>query len=181
MVIEANTASERFKLKMHDVAPELLIPNGDRYICEEIEMDDNFVMGQILVVTNTGQNAKPGDPMADPAIEKRGVIAAVVVNAGNGHLLGLPDLAPIEQSVGIAYDKDGEEEGAMWQPGDRPWPSVAMFYEPGDIVFIDHNARGRAFKLPGRAIIRVCNQIDILAHLDGVKLERKDDTWVEVE
>ena len=166
MVIEANATTERFKLRMHDISPEQLIPNGDRYICEEIEMDDNFVMGQILVVTNTGQNAKPGDPLADPAVEKRGIIAAVVIGVGNGHLLGLPDLAPDYNDI---------------QAGSRPWACVDMFYEPGTIVFIDHNAKGRAFKLPGRAIIRVCNQIDVLAHLDGVKLVRKDDTWAEAE
>lgn len=166
----AEQVSERFKLKMHDIAPEDLDPNGDRYIIEEIEMDDNFVMGSMLVVTNINADPNAGTAQADPTIEKRGVIAGVVIGVGNGHLLGLPDLAP-------DYNDPA--------PGVRPWAAVDMFYQPGDVVFIDHNARGRAFKLPNRATVRVCNQIDVLCQLkrkgEPVRLVRKDDTWAEAE
>lgn len=173
LILEANKKNERFKLTMKEIAPEDLDPNGDRYIIEEIEMDDTFVMGAIMVVTNVNADPNANTAQADPTIEKRGVIAGVVIGVGNGHLLGLPDLAPVAQ------------DAAPYIAGDRPWSSVDMFFQAGDVVFIDHNARGRAFKLPGRAIIRVCNQIDVLAQLKRkgvpVRLVRKDDTWVEAE
>lgn len=120
-----------------------------------------------MVITQN-QEAKPGDPLADPSVERRGVIAAVIVRAGNGHLLGLPDLSPMTT------------DAPPYLLGDRPWPSVDMFYEPGDVVLIDHTAKGRALKILGREI-RIVNQIDVLAKVGSIRLERKDDTWVEVE
>lgn len=180
--LETGKTSEKFKLRIHDIQLEDIDPNGDRYTVEAIELDETMVLGSLLVVTQ--ERPQEGGPLADPTIERRGVIAGVVVRAGNGHLLGLPDLAPISDTTGVTYDDEGEEDGPMWQAGDRPWPSVAMFYEPGDVLLIDHTAKGRALKILGREG-RIINQIDVLARVERngkpVKLTRKDGTWVEAE
>lgn len=151
--------STRYELRIHEVAPEDIEPNGDRYIIEQVNIGETVEFGQLLVVTQQ-MNVKPGDPMADPTIENRGVIAGVVIRAGNGHLLGLSDY-PLET-----------DESAP-----RQWACVPMFYAPGDLVLIDHNAKGRALKIVGREC-RIVNQIDCLARVNGVKLIRKDGQWV---
>ena len=86
--------SDKFQLKLHEIAPEDIEPNGDRYIVEEIDIDEKVLLGKILVVTQ--QVAKNDrSPSSDPTIENRGVIAAVIIKAGNGHLLGLSDFPPM--------------------------------------------------------------------------------------
>ena len=166
--IKATPDRGLFKLKIHDLKPEDLTPNGDRYVVEEIDVDEQIERGQLLVIT---QNAPrhPGDPNADPTIENRGVIVAVVIRAGNGHLLGLPD-----PRIAVK-DAIGNGERVARQPADVP-----MFFEEGDVVFVDHNAKGRALRILGREI-RVINQIDCLAKLEGVKLKRTENGWEQVE
>jgi hypothetical protein len=57
--------------------------------------------------------------------------------------------------------------------------SVPMFYGEGDVLLIDHNAKGRALMIVGREC-RIVNQIDVLARIEGVHLERRDGAWVQV-
>jgi hypothetical protein len=156
---------ERFQLRIHEIQPEDILPNGDRYTVEVIEMAEQVLLGSLLVVTQTP--SEPGGPQSDPAVERRGVFAAVVIRAGNGHLLGLPD-----QDHVLTTTKGDRIE--------RTWASVEMFFKPGDVLLIDHNARGRALMIVGREV-RLVNQIDILAKVDGVRLERVDGAWVQVD
>jgi len=157
---------ERFELKIHKVSPESIIPNGDRYVVEIIALNEEVEFGKILVVTQDPQ-MNPRDPMANPQIEQRGVLAAVIVTAGNGHLLGLPD-----PRVAVArQDPRASEEVLVRVPADVP-----MFFAPGDVVFVDMNARGRALRIVGREI-RIVNQIDVLARIDGVRLTRGENGW----
>lgn len=152
--------TQRYELKIHTIAPEDIDPLGDRYVVEIIDFDEKIELGSILVVTQ--QPPQDNSPQADPTIERRGVLAAVVIRAGNGHLLGLSD-HPWSDS------KDEDE---------RDWASVPMFYQPGDVLFIDHNAKGRALKIVGREC-RIVNQIDCLARVEGVRLKRVDGEWVQ--
>lgn len=155
-IIGASPSVPRFELKIHDIAPEDIIPNGDRYVVEVLDVDETkLAFANLLVVTQA--KVKPGDPQADPNIEPRGVIPAVVVTKGNGHLLGLSD-----------HPRNGNHQH------EREWASVPMFYDIGDIVLIDHNGRGRALKIHGRES-RIVNQIDVLGHIPKLKLTRTED------
>jgi co-chaperonin GroES (HSP10) len=159
---------KRFELKIHEIAPEDIEPLGDRYVVEVIEIDEKVELGQLLIVTQSPEKGADGNPLADPTVERRGVIAAVVLRKGNGHLLGLPDWAVVKQNV-----------NGIGQSVERPKAQVPMFFEPGDVVFIDHNARGRALKILGREC-RIINQIDVLARIDGIRLQRDaDGNWEE--
>lgn len=163
--IAARTNS-RYELKIHEIDPDAIVPNGDRYLVEVIDIDEKILLGQLLVVTQAPEDR--GNPMADPNVERRGVLAAVIVTKGNGHLLGLPDWA-----VGVP---EGQHTmgGVTRKPADVP-----MFYEPGDVVFVDFNARGRALKVLNREL-RIVNQIDVLAKLGGQRLKRAaDGGWEE--
>jgi co-chaperonin GroES (HSP10) len=154
--------NSRFELRIHDIEPEDLEPLGDRYIVEVIDFDESKVLlGQLLVVTQQPKTA--GNPNADPNVEGRGVFAAVVVEKGNGHLLGLPD-----PRVVVTYSPQHA------QMIERVSADVPMFCEPGDVVFVDHNARGRGFKILGKEC-RVINQIDILARYKKMQLKRTED------
>lgn len=153
-------SNERFELKIHEVSPENIAPNGDRYVVEVIDLDENIQLGQILIVSQD-PNINPRDPSANPTIEQRGVLAAVVIRGGNGHLLGLPDTATATTSDRIV----------------RTAADVPMFFEAGDVVLVDRNAKGRALKIVGREC-RIVNQIDVLAKIDGVRLVRDDNAWV---
>ena len=153
-------ASERFKLKIHEISPDAIEPLGDRYVVEVIDIDERIELGQVLVVTPQAPE-RPGDPMADPLVERRGVLAAVIISEGNGHLLGLPDPAL------VMHDADGREMV------ERCEADVLMFFDKGDVVFVDHNAKGRALRIFGREC-RIVNQIDILARISGVRLRRND-------
>lgn len=158
------TKRDRFQLKIHNVAPESIIPNGDRYVVEVIDLDETIELGQMLVVTQD-PTLDPKDPRNNPQIEQRGVLTAVIVQRGNGHLLGLPDPALLTPSDSIV----------------RSSADVPMFYEPGDVVFVDHNAKGRNVKIVGREC-RIVNQIDVLAKVEGIKLERAEDgDWKPVD
>lgn len=167
LVPSINSPAPRFVLKIHDISPERVAPNGDRYTVEVIDFDESILLGQLLVVTQNSKDPR-GDPQADPTVERRGVLAAVIVRAGNGHLLGLPDLAPVMEKVG------------EYEPGERPWPSVEMLYSPGDVVLVDFNARGRDLKILAKEV-RIINQIDVLAGIDGMRLKRTDDGGWERE
>lgn len=155
----------RFTLKIHDINPERLAPNGDRYVVEVIDIDETILLGQLLIVTQN-PNANPNDPQRDPTVERRGVLAAVIVRVGNGHLLGLPDWPSPPM-------RSGE-----FSPG-RDSANVPMFYQPGDVVLVDFNARGRDVKILAKEI-RIVGQIDVLVQIEGIKLVRNaDGDWQE--
>jgi hypothetical protein len=125
---------------------------------ETNDVHEQVTFGRLLIVTQQPQ-INPRDPASDPSVETRGVVPAVVITAGNGHLLGIPD-------PWVACDDQLFHKSA----------DVPMFYKPGDVVFLDHNARGRALRMFGREI-RIVNQIDVLLKLDGVRLVRVDGVW----
>lgn len=170
--------SDRFQLALHKLDPEQIIPNGDRYVVEVIDIDEIVELGQ-LVAAYVDPNFDPKDPKAPVNVEKRGVLTAVVVSRGNGHLLGLPDpRVPVKAKV------EGVEERG--QPVfedriERHAADVPMFFDKGDVVFVDHNARGRALRIVKDSKApeyRIVNQIDILAHVKGVRLKRTEDgSW----
>lgn len=152
----------RFELQIHEIAPEDVVPLGDRYVIEVITFDEKVELGSMLVVTQE-TTTHPSDPKADPTIERRGVIAGVIVRAGNGHLLGLPDPALVKGDRVVRESAD-----------------VPMFCEPGDVVLVDHSAKGRALKIVGREV-RIVGQLDVLARLEGYRLRRTSDGGWERE
>ena len=104
------------------------------------------------------------DPNRDPNIERRGVLAAIVLRGGDGHLLGLPDPKLVV---------NGEIQRS---PCDVP-----MKYTYGDVVLVDVNAKGRDVQILGKEI-RIVNQIDILSHIEGIKMQKNDaGEWEQVE
>jgi hypothetical protein len=127
-------------------------------------------MGQLLVITKD-PNIDEKDPMADPTVERRGVLAAVIITAGNGHLLGLPDPR-------VYVGKDSNNNWNATNDIVRVPADVPMFFNPGDVVFIDHNAKGRALKI-GTRELRICNQIDVLSKINGIRLMRVNGEWQE--
>lgn len=166
---ELLTSSEPFELKIHELEPETLVPIGDRYVVEELQVDEAVKFGNLLVVTQG--EPKPSDdprnPMSNPQVERRGVMPAVVVSVGDGHLLGLPDPA-----VAVRHFNDAETV-------ERVPANVPMFLTPGDVVLVDVNNRGRALRIAGRTL-RAVNQIDCLIKLN-VRLKRQDSRWVREE
>ena len=164
---------ERYTLRIHDIDPTDIEPNGDRYVVEVIDIDETaLAFGRLLVMT---QQVNQQGPQADPTIENRGVLAAVIVTAGNGHLLGLPDAA-VALSPGTSASGRQHEDSIGRAPADVP-----MFYAPGDVVMVDHNAKGRALKILGREA-RIVGQIDILARIKGLRLRRSEDgSWEREE
>lgn len=169
--LESSKGVTYFKLPLHQIPPEQIQPNGDRYLVEVIDVEDTIQLGQMLVVVQP-QQVNDKDPSADPQIENRGVIAGVVITAGNGHLLGLADHATVVYNE----DDDGRDIPEMTRvPADVP-----MFYHPGDVVLIDRNSRGRALKIVNHEY-RLVNQIDCLAKIDGVRLKRNDSGEWEQE
>lgn len=162
---------DRFVLKINEVQLEDIRPNGDRYTVEVIDLDEKIELGQILVVTQD-PSVNPRDPAGNPQVEQRGVLTAVVVRAGNGHLLGLPDQRIAVKNLAGVVEVERH-------PADVP-----CFYAPGDVVFVDRNAKGRALRILGREG-RIVNQIDILAGLEEkgkqLRLARVDGTWVREE
>jgi len=176
-VTALRAAPNRYELKIHEVNPEAIIPNGDRYLVEVIEIDEKILLGQLLVVTQAPEDR--GGPMADPNVERRGVLAAVIVTAGNGHLLGLPDPRIAVANSFAASDGGSVTYSRGSDTVERHPADVPMFYEPGDVVFVDFNARGRALKILNREC-RLVNQIDVLAKLKGKRLKRTTDGgWEE--
>ena len=55
-----------------------------------------------------------------------------------------------------------------------------MFYSEGDVVLVDHTAKGRALQIVGRTC-RIVNQIDVLARIGSVRLHRVNGAWVQEE
>lgn len=162
------SAPKRFQLKLHNIAPEHFIPNGDRYIVEVIDFDDVVELGQMLVAVQDPQ-INPTDPKADPSVEVRGVLGGVIVRGGNGHLLGLPDPRLVTWLNPMT-----DQPTIVREPADVP-----MFYQAGDVVFVDRNAKGRNLRVVGREV-RIVNQIDILAKIDGIRLVRDEDgNWTD--
>jgi co-chaperonin GroES (HSP10) len=165
LIAAPRATAPRFLLKLHETEPEDIEPLGDRYVVEVIDIDESVEFGQLLVITQATPQ-RPGDPQADPTIENRGVLAAVVIRAGNGHLLGLPDIP----RPNAPHKAEADHE--------MLWSAVPMFMEPGDVVLVDHNAKGRALKIVGREC-RIVSQIDCLAKIEGVRLKRENRTWVQ--
>jgi len=171
----------RVQLKIHEIKPEDIEPNGDRYCIEAIDFDETIELGSLLVITQPvpqkdeyGREIPDSHPQADPTIERRGVIAGIIITAGNGHLLGLPD-------PGVAVTKQGPHGAPMGDLLTRVPADVPMFFKPGDVVLIDHNAKGRALKIVGREY-RIVGQIDILARVNGIRVRRNDDgDWERIE
>jgi len=165
----------RFKLRIHELTPEDFTPLGDRYIVEQIDIDERALMLSKLLVMTQPMVDKPGDPMADPTVEQRGVIAAIVVCFGNGHLLGLPDPAVALSPRMDAYGTRQEDYIG------RASADVPMFLSPGTLVLVDYNAKGRALKILGREC-RIVNQIDCLAYHKTLKFRRSEDgSWEREE
>lgn len=158
--------SESFKLQIHELEPTTIEPLGDRYVVEAIPVDEAVQFGQLLIVTEG--TPRPGDdprnPMANPQVEARGVLPAVIIATGNGHLLGLPDLK-------FAINSVGKGESIAHEPADVP-----MFLTPGDVALVDINNRGRALRIAGREL-RIVNQIDILARVRSVRLKWTESGW----
>ena len=162
--------TKKFALHLHEFEPAAMEPLGDRYIIETLPVEETVKFGAVLVMAQTGTHGPdndPRNPAASHAVEKRGVLPAVIIAVGNGHLLGLPDHAiPVRQMAG----NDVVER----YPADVP-----LFCEPGDVVLVDMNARGRALMIVDREI-RVINQIDVLVRLP-VRLQWTDEGWVRDE
>ena len=158
-----------FKLKIHDFDAEDFVPNGDRYVIEQIDFDEEVEFGQILVVSGAGENtSKPWEPKG-AQVEARGVFAGVVVSAGNGHLLGLPDWPERSHVNPSGFDIPA-------QPRSRA--EVPMFFKPGDVVLVDYNAKGRNMRIVGRSL-RIVSQYDILTSIPKVRLQRVNGEWIQ--
>ncbi len=150
-----------FELKLHELEPQNIEPLGDRYIIEEIKVDEAVEFGQLLVVTEGEARPEddPRNPMARPNVERRGVMPGVIVGVGNGHLLGFPDQ---RLEIGGVVHREAAD--------------VPMFAKPGDVVLVDVNNRGRALRYVGR-LLRVVNQIDVLSIVRGVRLKWTENGW----
>lgn len=158
-LIRPSAISKRYELNIHEIALEDIEPLGDRYVVEVIDFKEGIVeLGQLLVITQD-KRIDPRDPMSDPTVENRGVIAGVIVRVGNGHLLGLAPTASMEE--------DESEIQAV----------VPMFFTEGDVVLIDYSSKGRALKILGREG-RIVGQMDCLARLP-MRLKRVDGEWVQ--
>lgn len=154
---------KQFMLHLHDFNPAAMVPIGDRYVVETIPVEDTVSFGSFLVMAQ-GVEIDPKNPMANPAVERRGVLPAVIIAVGNGHLLGLPDHR-------IAVKMPAGHDEVQRHPADVP-----MFMRVGDVVLLDMNSKGRALKIVDREI-RVVNQIDCLLKLP-IRLTWTDEGWV---
>lgn len=155
---------KQYELKLHDFNPFAMDPLGDRYIVEGLAVEETVMFGSFLVVSKDAQ-INPKDPSADPTVERRGALPAVIIAVGNGHLLGLPDPRIVVRNIA------GQDEV------ERHAADVPLFCRPGDVVLIDMNNRGRNLKIVNREI-RVINQIDVLVKLPK-RLTWTDEGWVE--
>lgn len=156
---------KKFMLELHEFNPASMEPIGDRYIVETIPVEETVKFGSFLIMAGgNGAQIDPRDPAANPAVERRGVLPAVVIAVGNGHLLGLPDT---RIAVRTMSGKDEVER----HPADVP-----IFMQVGDVVLLDMNSKGRSLQIVDREI-RVVNQIDCLVKLP-VRLTWTDDGWV---
>jgi hypothetical protein len=156
----------KFMLELHDFDPAAMEPIGDRYIVETIPVEDTVKFGSFLIMAQ-GAQIDPKNPMATPGVERRGVLPAVIIALGNGHLLGLPDPRLVKR------------DGAGMDTIVREAADVPMFLKPGDMVLLDMNSKGRALQIVDREI-RVVNQIDCLVKLP-LRLTWTDEGWVREE
>jgi co-chaperonin GroES (HSP10) len=154
---------KQFMLELHEFEPAAMEPIGDRYVVETLFVEETVQFGSLLVYTPQA-DIDPRDPAANPKAEKRGVLPAVIIAVGNGHLLGLPDPRIAVRNV------SGRDEVER-HPADVP-----MFCKAGDVVLVDMNYKGKALKIADREV-RVVNAIDILIKLP-VRLIWTDEGWV---
>ena len=54
-------ARSRYELKIHDLDPEDLIPLGDRYIVEQIDIDETVLAFANILVMTQAMGQKPGE------------------------------------------------------------------------------------------------------------------------
>ncbi len=176
--IDTNGPKPKFKLTQDHVKPELLEPLGDRYLVQIIEVDDT------LTLSGGGILYRPTDSEKD-----RGWKAGVICSGGNGHLLGVPDLAAVLPNTlpeGITLDKarlTAMAQGAVAMTEEaillRPGAAVPMFYAPGDVVIMERFA-GRDLKLgPTSDEYCMVAQEHCLAKVKGLSLTRDPNgNWV---
>lgn len=171
--IEAPT---KFVLKQQHLDPTAWTPVGDRYTIEEIEVDNS-------VELNGTRFLLPGQSEKD-----KGWKAGVIVRVGNGHLLGVPDLA-----VSMTHKPQGQPDdnpsvekaralGAQFMTEDaivvRPPAAVPMFFNVGDVVLVERWA-GREITL-GTKKYWVVAQEHCLLSLDTPRLVRGENgEWSE--
>ena len=160
-----HSVKKKFMLELHEFDPAEMEPIGDRYIVETIPVEETVSFFSFIVVAGgtDPSTIDPRNPLANPNVERRGVVPAVVIANGNGHLLGLPDpRIALHMASGIEYVE-------------RHAADVPMFLSPGDVCLIDFTSKGRALKIIDRDI-RVINQIDCLVKLK-VRLKWTDTGW----
>jgi co-chaperonin GroES (HSP10) len=149
-------------LELHEFEPAAMEPIGDRYVVETLFVEETVQFGSLLVYMPQ-EDIDPKNPGANPKMEKRGVLPAVIIAIGNGHLLGLPDPRLIKR------------DGAGMDTVVRETADVPMFLKVGDVVLVDINYKGKALKIADREI-RVLNQMDCLVKLP-VRLVWTDEGW----
>jgi hypothetical protein len=158
---------KKFMLQLHEFDPAQMEPIGDRYIVETIPVEETVKFGSFIVMAQVGADTNPRDPSGNPTVERRGVLPAVIIAVGNGHLLGLPDPRLVLQYSDDLAPLNSEVE--------RHSADVPMFFRPGDVALLDMNAKGRSLKIVDREI-RVVNQLDLLVKLP-VRLEWTEEGW----
>lgn len=181
-------SGKKFELKINELEADALEPIGDRYLVEELPVHEEVLFGSLLVLTKAEPSPEndPRNPNRDPQVERRGVMPAVVVDVGNGHLLGIPDPAFLDTSKakgegGEVFDDAADLETLANASRIKRAPAdVPMFCKPGDVVLVDMNNRGRALKIAGRNL-RVVNQMDVLVRSKRVRLKWNGDGWEREE
>jgi hypothetical protein len=160
-----HSVKKKFMLELHEFDPAEMEPIGDRYIVETIPVEETVSFFSFIVVAGgtDPSTIDPRNPLANPNVERRGVVPAVIIANGNGHLLGLPDPR-------IALKMSGGQDVVERHPADVP-----MFLTPGDVCLIDFTSKGRALKIIDRDI-RVINQIDVLVKLK-VRVKWTEEGW----
>ena len=160
-----------FKLTADDLSPFGLTPIGDRYLIEELDVDDTIELG----------GAKIFRPQVSE--KDRGWKVGVVCAVGNGHLLGVPDLAVAvahktseDEMKAIGSDFTKAPPGAQYLTEDalvlRPPAAVPMFYGVGDVLLVERWA-GRDLQLgDGRRKFCVVAQEHCLLKVANLKLAR---------
>ena len=164
---------KKFMLELHEFDPAEMEPIGDRYIVETIPVEETVSFFSFIVVAGgtDPSTIDPRNPLSNPNVERRGVVPAVVVATGNGHLLGLPDprlVVPFANTM-------REPVQITRYDVERHAADVPMFLAPGDVCLIDFTSKGRALKIIDRDI-RVINQIDCLVKLK-VRLKWTPEGW----
>lgn len=168
-----------------------LRPNGDRYLIEVLDVDEEKLPSGIFLPEATE--------------EQKGWAVGVVFSVGNGHRLEIPDhLKVIPEGYNVPDDllddladdravrefKEkaraehiGKQLNFHYQPSIGPkhtvaryWASVPMFFAPGEVVGIERYS-GRQFTIQGRSF-RIVSQVDVLLSF-GTFLRITPSGWVE--